>query len=449
MRVRRCGARRHRRRSADRPYARVRERGLTAQGALLCWIAFQSAMNAPSSTASPGLAAHAQPELAAWPVIRTLVGFDTTSRESNLELIEWVQAHLQEHGISATLTFDDARRKANLFATLPAVDGNARTGGLVLSGHTDVVPVDGQPWTTPPFQATWRGDKVFGRGVADMKSFIATALALVPQWTRTPLSRPLHLALSYDEEVGCVGVRRLIADLVRRGIRPAGAIIGEPTGMEPVIAHKGRQTFRCRVRGHEAHSSLTPHGVNAVQVACEIVTYLTAMGRAFREKGRFDGAYDVPFTTVQTGVIQGGTAVNIVPRECWFDFEMRHLPADDPHAMIEDVKAHAHRLLPEMHAVAPGTGIVFEQLSGLPGAEVSPDHEIVALVKACSGHTTCNKVSFGSEAALFAGAGIPAVLCGPGHIAQAHQPDEWIASAQLERCEAFMRRLVQSCVMNA
>ena len=405
-------------------------------------------MDAPLTGARLGPApAHVAMDLTAWPIIRKLVGFDTTSRESNLALIAWVEEYLREYGISSTLTYDDDHRKANLFATLPAADGNGVLNGIVVSGHTDVVPVDGQPWHTPPFEATAQSDKVFGRGVADMKSFIATALAFVPEWRNRRLARPIHLALSYDEEVGCIGVRRLLANIGERGVRPAGAIIGEPTGMELVVGHKGRQSFRCRVAGHEAHSSLTPHGVNAVQIACEIVTYLTGVARAFRAEGRFDGAYDVPFTTVHTGVIHGGTAVNIVPRECWFDFEVRHLPFDDPQELVAEVKAYAERFLPEMHAVARDTGITFEQLSNLPGMDVADDNILVELGKALSGSSACAKVSFGSEAALFRRSGIPAVLCGPGHIAQAHQPDEWVSVEQLARCETFMRLLADRCTL--
>ena len=397
-------------------------------------------MNAPTPR-SAFLPAHVATDLVAWELIRTLVAFDTTSRESNLALIDWVQAYLARHDIASVLTFDDDRRKANLFATLPAADGNATEGGIVLSGHTDVVPVDGQPWDTPPFEATAIGNKVFGRGVTDMKSFSATALAFVPEWRQRGLKRPVHLALSYDEEIGCVGVRRLIEDVVQRGVRPTGCIIGEPTGMELVVAHKGKRGYRCRVRGHEAHSSLTPSGVNAVQIACEIVTYLTTMSRAFRDQGRFDPDYDVPFTTVHTGVIHGGTALNIVPRDCWFDFEFRHLPFDDPAQLLEEVTQYAQRFLPEMHAVSADTTITFSQLSTLPGFDTAGESEIAAIGRACSEDHRSGKVSFGTEASLFHNAAMPAVICGPGHIAQAHQPNEWVAVAQLARCEAFMRRL--------
>jgi acetylornithine deacetylase len=401
-------------------------------------------MNAPAPVAPARADSAAPPEpdaLLAWPLIRTLVAFDTTSRESNLALIDWARGYLAGHGIASTLTFDDERRKANLFATLPAHDGNATSGGIVLSGHTDVVPVDGQPWHTEPFAATAQGDRVHGRGVADMKSFIANALALVPDLARRGLARPVHFALSYDEEVGCIGVRRLIADVAARGIAPQGVIVGEPTGMGVVVAHKGKNSYRCRVRGHEAHSALAPRGVNAVEIACDIVARLAAMARTFREHGPFDCAFEVPYTTVHTGVIHGGTALNIVPRECWFDFEFRHLPQDDPEALFAEVDAHARRHLPAMHAVAPETSIAFEPISTMPAFEGDEKGAVAAIARACSGADSSGKVSFGSEAALFQRAGLPAILCGPGHIAQAHQPDEWVSLDQLAQCEAFMRRL--------
>ena len=375
------------------------------------------------------------------PLIRQWIGFDTTSRESNLALIEWSRTYLESFGASTTLTFDDARRKANLFATLPARDGNATTNGIVLSGHTDVVPVDGQPWDTPPFEATLKDGRLYGRGAADMKSFSAIGLTFVPEFVRRGLARPLHFALSYDEEVGCIGVRRLIADVVAKGWKPAGCIVGEPTGMQLVVAHKGKMSWRCRVRGHEAHSSLTPHGVNAVEIACAIVGYISERARQFRDSARRDDAYDIPYSTPHVGVIHGGTALNIVPRDCWFDFEIRHLPFDDPTAFFADVEAFAATLVSRMHAVDPGTYIAFDPLSTMPGLDTRGESEIIALGKACNGTHDFGKVSFGSEASLFHNAAIPAVLCGPGHIAQAHQPNEWVSVDQLARCEAFMRRL--------
>ena len=398
-------------------------------------------MNAP---ASPTVLA---PQGASLELIRTLVGYDTTSRDSNLGLIHWVRDYLAAHGIASQLTFDDERRKANLFATLPAQDGNATTGGTVLSGHTDVVPVDDQAWQTAPFEATLIGDRLYGRGVTDMKSFLGVGLAQVPELLHRGLKRPLHFALSYDEEVGCIGVRRLIADLEPRGICPSGCIIGEPSGMRVVVAHKGKKSYRCRVRGREAHSALTPHGVNAIQIASEIVAFLAHMARRFRERGPFDAAFEVPFTTVHTGVIRGGTALNIVPRDCRFDFELRHLPSEDPDALFAEVKRFAATLLPEMHAVDVSTYIEFDALSATPGFDSHAGSDIAELGKRCSASRDVGKVSFGSEAALFHNAGVPTIICGPGHIAQAHQPNEWVALEQLALCEAFMRRLAaEVCV---
>ncbi len=380
-------------------------------------------------------------ELISLELIRKLVSFDTTSRGSNLALIDWVRAYLGKYGIASTLTFDDGGGKANLFATIPARDGNATTGGIVLSGHTDVVPVDGQPWDTNPFEVVQKGDRLYGRGVTDMKSFSAVGLSFVPEFVRRGLHKPIHFALSYDEEIGCIGVRRLIADVMAKGLSPAGCIVGEPTGMQLVVAHKGKKAWRCRVRGFEAHSSLTPSGVNAVQIACEIVAWIARRARALRDAGRKDSAYDVPYTTVHVGTIHGGTALNIVPRDCAFDFEIRHLPFDDPDAFFAEVHAFAESFLPAMHAVAPGTHIEFDSLSTLPGFDTHEGSDITALCGAWNGTHEFGKVSFGTEASLFHLANVPTVICGPGHIAQAHQPNEWVALDQIARCESFMRRL--------
>jgi len=399
-------------------------------------------MNAPGAPTALATPAITRPEdLVGYDLIRRLVGFPTVSRDSNLALIEWIRAYVEELGATTALTFNDDRRKANLFVTFAARDGNATRGGIVLSGHTDVVPVDGQPWDTDPFVVTHKDGRLYGRGVTDMKSFSAIALAFVPRFLERGLARPLHFALSYDEEIGCIGVRRLIADLGTRDIRPMGCIVGEPTGMELVVAHKGKMSWRCRVRGHEAHSSLTPSGVNAVHIGCEIIAYIAQRARAFRDAGAHDDAYDVPFTTAHVGVVRGGTALNIVPRDCSFEFEVRHLPFDDPDAFFRDVQAFAERFVPEMHAVDPATYIEFDHLSTLPGFDTHGDSEIAALGRECNASHDHGKVSFGSEASLFHGAAVPAVICGPGHIAQAHQPNEWVGLDQLARCEAFMERL--------
>ncbi len=399
-------------------------------------------MNAPATRAAVAPAATIRAEdLRSFDLIRTLVGFDTTSRDSNLALIDWIRNYLDGFGVASTLTFDDDRRKANLFATLPARDGNAVTNGIVLSGHTDVVPVDGQPWDSDPFTVAVRDGRLYGRGVTDMKSFSAVGLTFVPEFVRRGLNQPIHFALSYDEEVGCIGVRRLLSDIVARGIAPAGCIIGEPTGMELVVAHKGKRSWRCRVRGHEAHSSLTPLGVNAVQIACEIVAFIAQRARTFRDGDGQDAAYDVPYSTVHVGTIHGGTALNIVPRDCTFDFEIRHLPFDDPEAFFDEVKAFARRYQPAMHAVNPATCIEFDLLSSMPGFDTQDGSPIAELGRTCNHSHGVAKVSFGTEASLFHLAAIPTIICGPGHIAQAHQPNEWVTIEQVAQCEAFMQRL--------
>jgi len=384
-------------------------------------------------------------DLAALPLLERWVQFATVSRDSNLELIDWTEAHLRSLGLTDfRRTYDDSGRKCNLWVTLPASNGESRVGGLVLSGHTDVVPVDGQPWQTDPFKVVASHDRLIGRGVTDMKGFGATVLALVPELLRRGLDRPVHLAFSYDEEVGCIGVRRLIADIVAQGFRPSGCIVGEPTGMQVVIAHKGKHAYRTLVRGFEAHSSLTPLGVNAVEVACEFVAHLKSMHRRLAAHGPFDALYDVPHTTIHTGVIQGGTALNIIPRHCEVIWEIRHHHMDRPEALFEEASHFAQTLLPAMRMVSPDAGIDHELRSVLPGFATEPDSEIARLCFDCAEldrSSGVGKVSFGTEASLFHQAGIPTIVCGPGHIAQAHQPNEWIAVEQLAWCERFMRKL--------
>ncbi|RZJ20608.1 MAG: acetylornithine deacetylase [Haliea sp.] len=390
-------------------------------------------------------------DLAALPLIEQWISFASVSRDSNLPLIEWTQAFLASHGIDSQLTHDDSGRKANLWATLPADDGETKTGGIVLSGHTDVVPVDGQPWDTDPFSAQVIGDKLFGRGVTDMKGFGATVLMMVPELVRRRLKRPVHLAFSYDEEVGCIGVRRLIAQMIDDGFRPAGCIVGEPTGMQVVIAHKGKHAYKTSVRGHEAHSSLTPQGVNAVEIACEFVTKLKAMQRRLAASGPFDPLFDVPHTTIHTGVIAGGTALNIIPRDCEVAWEIRHHHLDSPVQLFNEAKAFADSLLAEMHAVAPETGITHKLNSVLPGFATDADSDIAQIGFRCAevdGGRDAVKVSFGTEAALFHQVGVPTIVCGPGHIAQAHQPNEWVSLEQLAWCERFMRRLADEVCMD-
>jgi acetylornithine deacetylase len=373
-------------------------------------------------------------------LIARLIAFDTTSRESNLALIEFVRDYLDSWGIASELYFDADRRKADLYATVGPDD----RGGLMLSGHTDTVPVDGQAWDSDPFDVTPRDGRLYARGSSDMKSFIAVALSQVPVFAAAKLRTPLHLALSYDEEVGCLGVRDLIADVSRRPVRPLACIVGEPTLMTPVIAHKGKLTMRCEVHGHETHSALTHQGVNAVEIAAEIVAYLKNMARRQRDHGPYDHGFGPPYTTIHAGTIRGGTAVNIVPRECVFDFEIRAIADDDPHALFHELRDYAlAKLLPEMHAVSADAAIHFHVLNDAPGLSMAPDAAVVKLAQALSGANDNGKVSYTAEAGLFQAAEIPAVICGPGSIEQAHKPNEFIALDQIARCETFMRRVFE------
>jgi acetylornithine deacetylase len=372
-------------------------------------------------------------------MIRRLVAFDTTSRDSNLALIDFVRDYLDGWGVASELMVGSDPRKANLYAAIGPADQQA----VILSGHTDVVPVDGQPWDTDPFAVAEKAGCLYGRGTSDMKSFIAVVLALVPEFLAHDLVTPVHFAFSYDEEVGCIGVRDIIAKLKQRPILPSACIVGEPTLMRPVIAHKGKRSIRCRVRGLESHSALAHEGVNAVEAAAEIVAFLKALARRKRDQGPFDSGFSPPYTTVHTGVIQGGTALNIVPRDCSFDFEFRNIPGDDPAALFAEVKRYAQTaVLPEMHAVSTATGISFEEMNAVEGLDMPPDHAVVHLAQALTGANAVGKVSFCAEAGLFQEAEIPTVICGPGSIDVAHKPNEYVAIDQVLQCERFMRGLM-------
>lgn len=372
-------------------------------------------------------------------MLRRLVAFDTTSRGSNLALIEFVRDYLDGHRVPSELVFDETGNKANLYATI----GPPEVGGIMLSGHTDVVPIDGQDWHSDPFAVTAKEGKLFARGTADMKGFIAAALALLPELVSRNLRIPIHLALSYDEEVGCLGVRRLIAALSDRPNRPRLCIVGEPTLMQPATGHKGKRSFHCHVAGFECHSALTHLGVNAVEAAAELVVQLKAMARRRRDQGPFNRAFEPPYTTIHTGLIAGGTALNIVPKECSFDFEFRLLPGDDPEVPLRELRAFAEeRLLPEMRAVRAEAGIDFAELSSFPALDTAEDAEITRLAMALTGANGTGKVSFGTEGGLFHQAGIPTIVCGPGSIEQAHKPDEFVDLDQITQCERFLRGLI-------
>ena len=377
------------------------------------------------------------PSAHALELARTLVRMNTVSRESNLALIHFVRDELARHGVASTLTWDDERGKANLFATV----GEGKPAGVVISGHTDTVPWDGQAWTFDPLGAELREGRLYGRGSADMKGFIGLAVAQVPAWLAADLPFGVHLAFSYDEETGGFGAKRLIADMVERGVKPLACIVGEPTGMVPAIAHKGVYRWRCCVKGHAAHSSLTPQSVNAIEVGARVVGKLTDMAERFRDHGpRYEG-FDVPYTTGSVGVIEGGIADNIVPADCRFHYEFRNLPGSDAEPMQAEVLAFAAAMEPAMKRVAPEAGIGFETICAMPSFLAPANDVAVLLARRLAESEQTTLVAFGTEAGLFLRAGIPTVVCGPGHIAQAHQADEYVSLAQLAQCERFLQGL--------
>ncbi len=370
-----------------------------------------------------------------------LVAFDTTSRGSNLALIHWVRDYLAAHGVASHLTYDDARSKANLFAT---VGGDAeRGGGIVLSGHTDVVPVDGQAWDTDPFAMTERDGRLYGRGTADMKGFIAIALALVPELKARRLRTPIHLALSYDEEVGCFGVPRLIEAMPAGAGRPRLAIVGEPTELRIVTANKGVAVFATTVTGLEAHSSATHRGVSAILAASEIIGCIGRIAAEHAANPRPGSDFDPPYTTFNVGTITGGTAQNIIPRHCRFTWEYRLLPGDDAEAIERRVQDFiADDLLPRLRRVHPGADVVTERVAEIPSFQAAPDSPIEALLRQLTGsNAPAAAVAFGTEAGFFEAAGLPAVVCGPGSIDVAHQPNEYITRAQLDAGTDLIRRI--------
>ncbi|MGH8798218.1 MAG: acetylornithine deacetylase [Caldimonas sp.] len=370
-------------------------------------------------------------------ILDRLVAFDTTSARSNLDLIDWVADYLARYGIGASRSsaFDG---KANLFATIGPTD----RGGVVLSGHTDVVPVAGQQWQSDPFRLDERDGRLYGRGSADMKGFIGVALAQVPAFLAADLPFAVHLAFSYDEEVGGFGARGLIADLRESGVQPFACIVGEPTGMVPALAHKGVYRWRCSVKGHAAHSSLTPQAVNAIEVGAKVIGKLADMAERWRDAGSRHAGFDVPYSTGAVCVVEGGIADNVVPADCRFHYEFRNLPGADVDAMQHEVEAYAASLEPAMRKIDGASGIRFESLCEMP-AFLAPDDDLaVRLARRLAATDATTLVAFGTEAGLFQRAAIPTVVCGPGHIAQAHQADEYVSLAQLAESERFMLALV-------
>lgn len=370
-------------------------------------------------------------------LLETLIGFDTTSRESNLGLIEFVRDHLLALGLDVRLSYDAQKRKANLFATL----GDPKARGIVLCGHTDVVPVDGQAWDTDPFKAHIADGKIYGRGAVDMKGYIASSLAMLPAFMNSDLKQPLNIGLTYDEEVGCIGVQTLIKDLAQAGIQPAGCFVGEPTRMQVMTGHKGMRVTRCRVRGLEAHSSMAPDAVSAIEFAARLVEKIRRTALHIQTEGPFDPLFKTPHGTMQTGVIHGGTAPNIVAKDCEFIFDCRTLPHDNADELIRQVQEYAETLKVEMRKISAEADISFETISNSAALSTEDDAPITYLGKSLSRNDLLGRVSFVTDAGWLNRAGIPCVVVGPGDIAVAHKPNEYIEISQLEECLGFMDRL--------
>ncbi|BEP46764.1 MULTISPECIES: acetylornithine deacetylase [Variovorax] len=368
---------------------------------------------------------------------QTLVRMNTVSENSNLQLIDLAQSHLAALGVKSRITYNAERTKANLFATL----GEGKPAGVIISGHTDTVPWDGQDWSVDPLSAAVQNERLYGRGSADMKSFIAIALSNARRFLESDSPFAVHFAFSYEEEIGCFGVKELIADMRDAGIKPLACIVGEPTSMVPAIAHKGVYRYRCCVRGKEAHSSLTPKSVNAIEMAARVVGKVRDMAEGFeRSEPRYEG-FDVPFSTASVGQFHGGIADNVVPRDAEFRYEFRDLPTADAKKMQDEVVSYAGSLEASMKKVAPDAGFRFETICEIPSFLGAATDPVTLLAQRLAGEDRTTLVAFGTEAGLFKNAGIPTVVCGPGSIEQAHQPDEFVSLEQLARCELFMQRL--------
>jgi acetylornithine deacetylase len=376
-------------------------------------------------------------------ILTALVGFDTTSRNSNIACIDWIADYLAKHGIESERFPNAEGDKHSLYAII----GPKHVPGYVLSAHSDVVPVDGQAWTTDPFKLTIKDGKAYGRGACDMKGFLACTLAMVPAMVKANLTAPIHLAYSYDEEVGCTGVRDMLEHLAPREPKPIAAFIGEPSSMQVVIGHKGGQRVTAIVRGKAAHSSLAPRGVNAVEYGARMVAKLKDMADELEVSGPRDALYDVQHSTLHVGMFSGGTSPNIVPHHAEISFECRHISADDPMTYLGEVMHYADEVLtPKMQKIEPTAGFTFHLRPALPALETAPDHRAVTLAKRLAGRNDHAKVAYGTEASLFQSiAGIPSVVVGPGDIDQAHKPDEWIIISDLDKCNLFIKRLIEEC----
>jgi acetylornithine deacetylase len=371
-------------------------------------------------------------------ILSTLIGFSTTFEDSNLDLIDWISQELRSQGIKARLIYDADKLKASLFATI----GPPSDDGIILSGHTDVVPVRTQDWSTDPFKASLSGDRIYGRGACDMKGFIASVLAHIPRWRDLPLQRPLHLAFTYDEEVDCIGVQRLLAELKTTNFRAAGCIVGEPTGMECVVAHKGRLCCTCTVRGKAVHSSQAPSGINAIEFAARLIVHIQKLAHQESKTGLQDGGFDIPFSTVTTTMVNGGIAANTIPNHCTFTFDYRHLPSVDPSRTLAQAMAFKNQLVEEMQRVDLQGNIDLLNEVTTPAFISAVTDPLASLLLSLAASPRSRKAAFTSEAGYFERAHIPTVVCGPGHVEQAHRADEYIALSELDNCSRFLSGLM-------
>jgi acetylornithine deacetylase len=372
-------------------------------------------------------------------IIGDLVGFATVSRDPNRDLLFYVEAYLARHGVACDIIWNDDRTKGNLWATI----GPADMQGVILSGHSDVVPVDGQVWASDPFVLRQADDRIYGRGACDMKGFIGIVLAAVPGLVQRSLKVPVHIAISYDEEVGCTGVRSLLDHIAGMEIKPALCIVGEPTSMQVVIGHKGGGMYRATISGKSAHSSLAPTAVNAIEYAAELIGFIKRLSGEHAHAGPHDHAYDISHSTLSVTTISGGTALNIIPETCSFGFDIRSLPEVDARALIERIRQHAETMiLPRMRAIASEAEFTVEPIIEFVGLSTEADHPAVRFIKHLVGRNDHAKVAYGTEAGLFSNsAGVVSVVCGPGSIEQAHKPDEYLDLSEVERCRAFLHRL--------
>ncbi len=372
-------------------------------------------------------------------ILEKLISFPTVSRDSNLELIAYIERYLSDLGISSILTKNDENTKANLYAKL----GPDISGGVMLSGHTDVVPIDGQNWNVEPFSMSLAERKLFGRGTTDMKGFIASVLAMLPKAASASLTQPIHLAFSYDEEIGCVGVKRMIDMLQSAEDRPAFCIVGEPTEMKVGIGHKGKVGAICRCHGVEAHSALADKGLNAIYLATEMIEAIREIQEEVKQQSEHDFQYSVPYSTLHVGTIEGGTALNIVPKDCHFKFEIRNTSIDDPQSILDKVVQAARKVTEDYKKDFPNADVDIEVFNQYPALDTSAEEKVVILVQDLMETDEFIKLAFGTEGGLFQEKlNIPTVICGPGSMDQGHKPDEYIHRSELARCDHFLEKLL-------